>query len=206
VAIGTTTNTANAYIDAGAQVSASGRVDVNATTSIPSPLPDDLWAALPSDFWEGVQLALSVEDFVQGVMTTYVRSAAEADDDSGKFALSGSVNLYTVNNNANAWIAENARINQDPDYRSVDQTVAVTASNEIQTVDLAGVFSFAIDPLDPPTGVSDFLGSSGKASLGGSYNEINYNTNTIAEIRAGATVHAEQDVIVTAESNHESVF
>ncbi|MEJ2723027.1 MAG: LEPR-XLL domain-containing protein [Deltaproteobacteria bacterium] len=204
VAVGTTTNKAKAYIDDGAEVSAANLMEIKASTTIPNPA--DFSSVLPADFWEGLQLAFSAEDIVQEVTTSYVRSAAVGDDDTVKFALAGSVNILTFDNTAEAYIGVGAKINQDTTtyVPSEEQTVRVDASNTIATVNLVGVFSFTLDPvslIEDPTGIYDFMGSAGKASLGGSYNQLNYRTTTKAVIKDGADVDAEKEVIVEATSD-----
>jgi hypothetical protein len=114
--------------------------------------------------------------------------SAQADDKSGKFALSGSVNLLTFENTANAYIGAGAQINQDKTYQPLaSQTVKLEAENTIKTVNLAGVMGFfdlTKGFVDEETGkfktpwsfakdkLSEFYGTGGEASLGGSYNQL----------------------------------
>jgi hypothetical protein len=209
VAVGSTTNTANAYIDDGAEVSAANLIEVKASTTIENPA--DFSSAIPSDFWEGFQALSNVEGFLQEGVTSYLRSSAGADDDTSKLTIAGSVNILTFNNTANAYIGAGAQINPDTTtyVPSDDQTVTVKATNTLETVNLVGVLGFISLTdgwIDDGGGfntdkLSEFYGTGGKASLGGSYNQISYNTTTQAVIKDGADVYAKKDVIVEAKSN-----
>ena len=129
VAYGKTVDTANAYIADGAKVSAANLIDVSASTTVPNPASwEEYKSELPSDFWGWFQSASDLEGFLQDAVTSYVRSAAKASDDKaeGKLAVSGSVNILTFENTANAYIGAGAQINQDTTYAaSPEQTVKV---------------------------------------------------------------------------------
>ena len=195
VAIGSYENKALAYIDDNADVAAQKDIDITAKTEVPNQFDFSLSDFIPGDFWEALGLAFNFEDAItDGIFTSYIRSATTDVNTAG---LSGSVNIMFLDNWAEAYIGESAQVNQDLDplYHSVDQSVNILAKNDVETINLVGVFTFGLNP----------LGTSGKASLGGSYNQVNYGNNTRAYIKDGAQVSAVKDITVKADSD-ESIY
>ncbi len=135
------------------------------------------------------------------IATTYVAASAEAgrENSSGSrnFAVSGGVNLLTVDNTANAWIGTGAQINQNRLLALPDQTVTVDATTTIETINVGGIPS-VLNLVRPAT-------KSQGSSVGGTYGGITYNNATRAYIDDGAVVTAGQDVDVTANSSNFTI-
>jgi hypothetical protein len=135
------------------------------------------------------------------IATTYVAASAEAgrEDSSGSrnFAVSGGVNLLTVDNTANAWIGEGAEINQNRLLALPDQTVTVDATTSIETINVGGIPS-VLNLVRPAT-------KSRGSSVGGTYGGITYNNATRAYIDDGAVVSASQDIDVEANSRNFTI-
>ncbi|MEO1004704.1 MAG: hypothetical protein AAFW67_02390, partial [Cyanobacteria bacterium J06638_38] len=130
------------------------------------------------------------------IATSFVGASAETGE-SGKFALSGSINLLNVNNEAQATILEGALINTDNAIATADQSVAVEALTSIETINIAGIPS--VEYLILPNS------KSAGSSVGGTYNQISYNNNTTAFIDDGAEVNAQKDVNVLADATNFTV-
>jgi hypothetical protein len=134
------------------------------------------------------------------IATTFVAASAEAGGDNGngkQLAVSGSVNLLTVNNAADAWIGQGAQINQTTALAAADQTVTVDAATTIETINVGGIPSVknVIAPETKSTG----------SSVGGTYSGITYNNSTKAHIDSGANVAAAQDITVNADATNFTV-
>jgi len=210
VAYGDYTSEANAYIADGADVTAGKTLEIKGETEVPDRLE---WANTPyfienpSDVWALIEAStIDIESAIEGIFTSYVRCAATPADD-GKVAAAGSVNILTVENTARAYIGTGAQINQDTDYTSWLQTVTVTALTNIDTINIAGVFSFpdfTVEPEEDDDGDGqDQGGDSKKLSVGGSYNEVDYLVNTYAYIKDDAKITAE-NIHVTADSTENA--
>jgi filamentous hemagglutinin family protein len=191
IAYGVYRSTARAYIDDNADVACRGTLEIKAETKVPNQI--DWTSFIPSDVWEGIKnYGLDFEGLVtEGIFSGYVRSAAAPSDDG--FGFAGCVAILKVETTAEAYIGSGARVNQEALYATALQNVKVHALNTIHVIDLVGVFSFAFNP----------LGNSGKVSIGGTYNQIDYITNTRAFIEDHALVSAQNDVTVQAESTEK---
>jgi Ca2+-binding RTX toxin-like protein len=55
------------------------------------------------------------------------------------FAFTGAIDLFKVDNAANAWIGEDARINTDPAVASEEQDVIVSADAWVETINMVGI-------------------------------------------------------------------
>ena len=229
VSVGDTFNTADAYIAGGADVAAKNGVSVYAETIVPSPFPDTAWGLVGVDDTDSglasgwaifLVFASSLEIPVTNMLTTYVHSAAtkdasgETNDEKSSLEIAGSLSFLFITNHAHAYIDAGAKVNQglpnDSPYRSPDQTVSVSALNKVTTINVGGIFSFP-NPADikKTDGKWDFsalnpLGSSGGNAFGGTYDQVEYHTSAIAEINAGARVHADKLVQVSANSTNRN--
>jgi hypothetical protein len=120
--------------------------------------------------------------------TTFVStSAAAKKPGGGGFGVSGGINILTVGNTANAWIAEAARINLDVTSPKPDQSVKVDANAFVETVNIAGISSL-VALIKPPS-------KSEGASVGGNYEGVNY-SNT-------ARAYIDDDVHIRSAGNIE---
>lgn len=227
VAISDYQNLSRAFIADDAIVNACGFLDVSADSIIPNQITvDETFRALleldydlptfdfsdPAAFYESVDTA-SIEleqalavfsDLVpyltpQGILmnnaTSFVAASAEAGPKG--FALSGTVDLLTVSNRAEAWIGTGALVNQDPAFAAGGQKVSVSAVGLIETVNIGGI-----------PGVHNLVlpaTKSGGSSVGGTYGGITYTNTAKAFINDGAVVSAASDVSVQADATNFTV-
>ncbi|MCA9050001.1 MAG: hypothetical protein KDA89_14795, partial [Planctomycetaceae bacterium] len=141
---------------------------------------------------------------------------------SSNLQAAGAFSFLNVTNTAQASIGDGAQINQPTTEPTAKpgQTVNVSATNSVETVDLVGIFSFPQlseeltevkdgefdqETLDQWLESIDPTGSqNGTYGFGGSYNQNRFVTSTIAEIHSGAHINAEKAVSVTADSTHHN--
>lgn len=226
VSVGDTDNDAIAYIADGADVAAAKTISLSANTTVPDPLPDSVWDLVAegddADAASTIYALLltgssALETPVTNLLTTYVHSAAtqEASGDStgstSRLTLAGSFSFLAIDNDALAWVGAGAKLNigleQGSPYSSPEQRVDLDASNRITTYNLGGIFSFP-NPGDlkkNDQGKWDFsalnpLGATGTNAFGGTYNQVNYDSTVVAEIRSDAQVLAQTDVGLSATS------
>lgn len=183
-------NHANAWIGANAQVDAQGATHVDAQTLIPYPWQIN-WNS-PAAILNHLQ-----GNLLDLVLTGYTINSAKGKDGLG---IAAGVSLLGFDNNANAWIAEGAQVNQrtnttaTPALNLSQQSVAVTARNEVNLVTAAGIAS------------KKFLGTTGgKGAIGGVASILDIGGNATASIHDGANVRAAQTVDVSAASQHHLV-
>lgn len=186
VILGTYVNHANAYIGNGATVDAKGALTVHAETKVPYPWEID---------WSDPKQIL---DYLQGGVLDMFLSSYAINSSKGKdVGLSGAVSIMDIDNHANAWIAEGAKINTVYDKATMtlpDQKVSVTAYNEVNMVDAVGILS------------KKFLGTSGgKAAIGGSVAINDIEGEATATIRGDAEVRSANGVDVTAKQKDQLI-
>jgi hypothetical protein len=133
------------------------------------------------------------------VATSFVAASATASGGEGasNFALSGSVNLLTINNRADAVIGEGAQINQTTPAAIADQTVTIEANTRIETINISGIPN--VQSIILPATKSE------GSSVGGTYNGVTYNNSTHAVIDDNTLVSALGDVLVNAKSDHFAI-
>ena len=93
-----------------------------------------------------------------------------------------------IDDSSHAYIAQDARVNQNSAYRGGAQVVRVEATNLVEAVHLAGV-----------VGLTFFGAQGGEGGVGGSYLKVKYGGAVTAQIYAGAHVYADA-LIVRADS------
>lgn len=188
--VGDYANHANASIGSNAQVDARGALTVDAKTHIPYPWQIN-WTS-PAEIINHLQ-----GNLLDLVLTGYTLNSAKGKNGIG---LAVGVNMLGFENNANAWVDTGAQINQrvnptaTPGLNLSQQSVAVTASNEVNLITAAGILS------------KKFLGATGgKGAIGGVASILDIGGEAVAGIRDGANVRAAQSVDVKAESKHHLV-
>lgn len=112
---------------------------------------------------------------------------------SNQLGAAGSVDFFTITNASNAYIGAGAQVNQNTQYCSANQAVTVHAGNDVETINLSGVF-----------GVKGFGTNGGEAGIGGAYLGITYNDTVDAQIEDGATVYA-ASLAVTANATTREI-
>ncbi|MBD2412394.1 hypothetical protein FACHB389_10860 [Nostoc calcicola FACHB-389] len=111
------------------------------------------------------------------------------------FALSGTYSEY--NNRSEATIGDNAKINQQTNYRTDTQAVFVDAVTEMTLLNAVGIIhlDLAVDNFargrfkGDATEVFNFFGNRASSGIGASISVQRVTNNTIARIGAGAFIH-----------------
>ncbi|MBM3252770.1 MAG: filamentous hemagglutinin N-terminal domain-containing protein, partial [Candidatus Omnitrophica bacterium] len=185
VVVGNYKNTTDAFIGKNSIVNANKALSVIAKTQIPYEIQ---WFQF-SGFADIRDKANSNFGIQNGIFTSWAQSNAQGD----KTAIAGSVNVMDLTNSSNAYIDENAQVNQDATYRSPEQDVIVAAKSRIDTVNLSGVFGFKF-----------FGAQAGKAGVGGAYLGIEYTNTAEALIKNGAKVYGDS-LAVIADSTTRNI-
>lgn len=181
-------NQADAWVGANAQTDARGATLIEATTLIPYP-----WQIN----WNSPVTVLS---HLQGnlldlALTGYTFNSAKGKEGVG---IAAGVALLGFENNASAWVAEGAQINQrtnstaTPGLDLSQQSVDVRARNEVNLVTAAGIAS------------TSFLGATGgKGAIGGVASIVDVGGQASATVHDGALVRAAKSVTVDAQSQYQ---
>ena len=173
VVVGDFKNTANAIIGKNAEVNAKNSILVQSRTSNPYEIQ-----------WDEINNVGDVVDKLNGnigIQNGFFTSWAQSQGKGDKIGVAGSVNFFSMDNTSSSLIDEGAKINQDSTMRTQTQDVTVEALNDISTINLSGVF-----------GLKGVGIGGGKAGLGASYLDVNYDSNVTAKIANGAQVYAEK--------------
>ena len=199
-----------AEVGAGADLEAA-RIGVGANVSLPMDL-SGLQAAVPdfSSFGALMTSLSAAKGMVKKpweLFTSYVGASSKADD----AAIGGTINHFRVTNRSHAWIGEGARLSSTAaagtapawsstlagDSRSADwaQSIAVRADTDSRSLHSAGELGLGM-----PTGVGQ-----GGAAVGGSFNNIVYDTVTAAGIARDAVVTSANGVDVDASTRDTAV-
>lgn len=163
VSVGKFTNNAQAYIGAEAVVDSQKALTVDSETLIPNKLPQ-----LPSKL-------LAFQEYGKLVQNPNFKSQSAATG-GGEVGVAGSVNILNLENTSAAYIARDAKINQDVTLQSALQKVIVKGLSKIDAVYLSG-----------PYGLSS---EGSTAGVGGSYLEVNTKNQVSAVIRDGVQLQA----------------
>ncbi len=217
VAIGHFSNEADAEVQGSAVVKAGKGVDVHGTATVPNPAvlgwdalkaradftgidfsgpatngagtgwAQQLWQDIASTFGVG---ATVVSDVLNPglLLTSFTNTALTAGDTSTKFGVAGSVDLPTITNQSNAWIAGTAQVTAGTGG------VDVHALSDLSSINVAGMAFSASAVIKRNPGVQS------DSSLGGSYVGATLNNrskayigdNTVVKSTAGG-VNAEAE-------------
>ena len=168
-------NTAKAYIGDNAVVDAADAINVASTVTMPFELDfvDYFDLNFNGSVGQGIE---EVSNLLENI-TTHIKkdlgvavlfsswAKAKAAGDS---SYAGSANYFDVDNVSEAYIGENALINQDSNYRSGNQTVAVDAYADSFTLHFAGNFNPVDDLMTiMENGFKSIKGKSGYSTLFG---------------------------------------
>ncbi|MFO7617339.1 MAG: hypothetical protein R6V75_08800, partial [Bacteroidales bacterium] len=199
VIVGRYNNTATASVDSGARVDASRDIAVTSNLSFPFITePEDLigWEELfgsPTALGTLLDQKLGIQS---RLFNSWARSVGSGGD---KFGIAGSVAYLDFTNTAEAFIRSGAKINQDQEYRTDEQSVSVSATTEMELVNMAGVFDInlsedglkkLIKEKDPLALLNPMGASSDRGGFGGSAFLLFLSNTTKAEIEGGAAVHS----------------
>jgi hypothetical protein len=172
VVVGNFHNNATAFIGNGAVVNAPDVVLVEAETKMPYEIQ---WLQLTglSDITDKLNSNFGIQN---GFFTSWAQSNAQGT----VTGIAGSVNVLNITNTTLAYIDENAQVNQDAAFRFGNQDVIITAKNQVETVNLSGVF-----------GIKFFGTQGGKGGVGGAYLDVSYANTAQAMIKNGAMVYGD---------------
>ncbi|WP_036477316.1 LamG-like jellyroll fold domain-containing protein [Myxosarcina sp. GI1] len=203
-------NTAKAYIGDNTSVDASGAMSVE--SEIDMPFDPDVTEYFKLNFDGSIGQGIEeVNDLISNI-TGHIKkdlgvgvlfnSWAKAKA-SGDTSYAGSVNYFDVDNNSQAYIGENALINQDNNYRSGNQTVLVNAYGNAFTLHFAGNFN-PVDDLMSILGNSFWIlkgksnystlfgkGVTSDSGIGAGVVYANTDNTIKATIKDGATIYTD---------------
>lgn len=190
VGIASYNNTSTAYIAEGAVVDARGPLTVASSVSVPFEIT---WHKIEG-VGDVVNKINSNGGLQNGFFTTWAKSDLSTNDgeEVGKLGLAGAVNIADFNSSSRAYIGKNAQINKNADYKNGAQSVNVTSGVDVSTLNMAGIWGV--------TGV----GTKSKVGLGGSYQQIGYESNSSAEILSGADVET-NNLSVTSDVDQRNI-
>jgi|GEM_PF-3071141 len=167
-------NTTDAFIGKGATLNSEGDIFIHSKTDMPYEIT---WANINS-IWDVTSKLNSNLGIQDGFFTTWAQSNSQ-----GKVVgVAGSVNIFHMNNDTNAYIDSNAKINQSA---STFGKTTVLAENDLQSLNLSGVF-----------GLKFFGSSGGTSGVGGSYLDLLYNDTAIASVKSGAKLKSSSLAVV----------
>jgi hypothetical protein len=156
-------NSAEAYIGAGATVTAGGDVELESANIIPYEIQ-----------WHQINELADITDKLNynlGIQNGFFTSWAEATASAQKTAVGGSVNVTVLTGDSRAYIGSDAHV-------SAGGAVLVHAVSQNDTVNFVGAPLIAFN-------------ASGQTGVGGSIMVIVYENDTIARVDAGAVINAE---------------
>ena len=167
IAFGYFTNDAEATVFGDASIDASGTLSVTTTLTYPpiTPISPSQWGAqqLMNLESSGISTITNYLDGTLGFASDFLNTwsiagakaadISETDPKTGKqkvqgtaSSLSGSLAINIFQNTSNATIESGAKINQDPAYQTSTQSVTITATTTIMTLDVAGLGKWSLNP------------------------------------------------------------
>ena len=149
------------------------------------------------------------------VLNTWTVTSASSSG-SGNFSIAGSIGVNVFTNTSNALIQDGAQINQTASLQNAGQTVSVSATTNLQLVEMAGIGGFSLNAsavkaiktdglAEALSGGSivDLFDRSEGSGVGGSILDDNITDTTQAEIGGGTAVYAPGGLSLTSS---ETVF
>ncbi|RPJ02538.1 MAG: hypothetical protein EHM39_01630, partial [Chloroflexi bacterium] len=131
----------------------------------------------------GARTNAGVNTLVSASTSDNIFTAGITGSGAGAAAVNGVAKINVVKSDTIAYIADNAWVNQNVAYQTINQSVSVLADSETYIVTVAG------------SG-----GGAGAAAVGGAANVGVLTKNTKAYIGKNALVSARKDIVVSAES------
>ena len=220
VGLGFYDNEVLATIDDGAVVDASDELKVLSSLTYPllvQPIElvplQGFWAD-PDDGSLITEVATTLDGKLGLTRIMNLWAATKARAPQSKLTVTGSVAYANFANRSEAVIGSGALINQDPDYQTAGQFVAVKASTEMQLVNIAGIIHIDLNERGVQRAIRDksagkvfslFGNQAETLGIGGSAIIQYIDNDTIARIEEGAMVRTGADggLIVDA---HEDIF
>ncbi|MFN0317177.1 MAG: beta strand repeat-containing protein [Burkholderiales bacterium] len=186
-------NHTQASIGDGAVVDAGNAIIVSAHSDVP--VPYEAWGdwSTVTDFKSGLEkLEALLGSATYSTITGWTQSFAESD----KLGLAGSFNVFTLDNQADAWIGNGARINTrlagaQNSLAPRDVTVSALATQGI--ISLGGVFGFKLAGVD-----------SQNTGIGGALVLLDFSDGAHASVGRRAIVQG-NDVLIEARSESDNI-
>ena len=207
------TNLAHTTISDGATIDASGSTTIDSSVDYPLLIDSAESVLNPAEtLKDGLDGFAFLLDGTLGFSSNLFNSSVTAiagdpgANDADKFVIGTSVNLLFFTNESVARIGQAAAINQFVPIQSSEQSVAVTATTTMQTVDVAsnaafnlsvpnlietgqGIFEDGFDPKEVLQSIVNPFGISGQNAIGPSLIVSITNNKTIAEVSDNARIH-----------------
>ena len=149
------------------------------------------------------------------LLNTWTVTSASSSG-SGSFSIAGSIGVNIFTNTSDALIQSGSQINQNASLQNAGQTVSVSATTNLQLVEMAGIGGFSLNTsaikaiktdglANALSGGSivDLFDRSEGSGVGGSILDDNISDTTHAEIAGGAAVHAPGGLTL---ASNETVF
>ncbi|MBC2721360.1 MAG: hypothetical protein HGJ97_01595, partial [Desulfosporosinus sp.] len=166
---------------------------------------EDLGASWKYELSEFLRTFSTYLDDNLGLGNNAVNTWSQSMAKGAKVSICGAVSVIELNNNAHAYIAENAKINQmtDEAYRTEAQQVAVESMVVNEAVHFGGNIELpGITGDGKKFTVKTTLGGAGvegENAAGGTVLVINYNNESVAEIKDGVLLYGD-NLKVTADN------
>ena len=168
VGLGIFNNTAKAIVETGAELDANRAITVNSGVNYGFLISNPLTAINPAEYLkttgpEGWAFFMDgTLGYASNLFNTFVMTSAN----QGKVAGGGSFAINIYNNTSEARIKNGAKINQEDDlrFRAGEQTVAVTATTDVNLIGVVGVAGLSLN-IDGLT--KAFSGEGVKKAIGG---------------------------------------
>ncbi|MFO0939983.1 MAG: hypothetical protein U0930_04385 [Pirellulales bacterium] len=220
VAVGTATalgfyeNNVHATVEPGATIDADHDISVDAKITYPdltkflpfNPARYDIKSPDNGDWMTELAIALNGRGGVDNLFGLWANSTSTAEETPSSVSVTGSAASGRYRNVVEATIAANAKINQN--RHDDQQSVNVTATSEMELLNLAGGLKLELDPTQAQaivksrkSPISPVGNEAGKVGVGGSILLQNIESRTVAKIDADAKVNAGNQGGVHVKSN-----
>ncbi len=216
VTVSVISSTVKATVMDGAQIDATGAVNVNANLSYPFTFPTTAPSGLANilGFSLGAVLGLFLDNTL-GLQTVLFNDWTQASSTTGpptpsasggttpggaQYGIGGAIDIHYWNDDVEATIGD-ALINQDSSFDRPGQTVNVEAETTWDNIGVAGVFDLKVGlgtlisnlkngkPASTGTSASGIGSQSQKSGLGATIDITIMSNTTLAQIKSGAKLH-----------------
>ncbi len=207
------TNLSHATISDNATLNAQGSTTVDSSVEYPLLIDSAESVLNPAEtLKDGLDGFAFLLDGTLGFSSNLFNSSVTAiagdpgSNNADKFVIGASVNLLFFTNESIARVGQGVAINQDVAFQSPAQSVTITATTTMQTVDVAsnaafnlsvpnlietgqGIFKDGFDPKEVLQSIVNPFGISGQNAIGPSLIVSVTNNKTIAEVSDNARIH-----------------
>ena len=190
-------DTASVIIDGGASIDASNAMNLSAEVTYPFLVPLDS----PQDFFSFIEIQLASDPLgsLSGLLGNvvllkqdFVNSWARAvdNDPNANVSAAGALDFQYRETKATVDVLGGAKLNQDTDYRTTNQSISLDANTSLDMINVGGIFDYDLTPeaiLKSIRGGSNnnfqpFGAQGGKVAFGGAFRVLDLHTTTHAII------------------------